>query len=138
MDIPAKSAEWNRGAYLVEAMGHCTECHTPRKALGVLDQDWAFAGVQKMTGVGAVPNITPDRKTGIGRWSVDDLVYYFETGTTLSGDSSGGKMASIIDNSLSQLSSSDRKAIAVYLLSLEPIENRIAKKKKKREKEEFE
>jgi len=137
-DIPAKSAEWNRGAYLVEAMGHCTECHTPRKALGVLDQDRAFAGVQKMIGVGTVPNITPDRKTGIGRWSVDDLVYYFETGTTLSGDSSGGKMASIIDNSLSLLSSSDRKAIAVYLLSQEPIENRIAKKKKKREKEEFE
>ena len=137
-DIPAKSAEWNRGAYLVEAMGHCTECHTPRKALGVLDQDRAFAGVQKMTGVGAVPNITPDRKTGIGRWSVDDLVYYFETGTTLSGDSSGGKMASVIDNSLSLLPSSDRKAIAVYLLSQEPIENRVAKKKKKREKEEFE
>ena len=137
-DIPAKSAEWNRGAYLVEAMGHCTECHTPRKALGVLDQDRAFAGVQKMTGVGAVPNITPDRKTGIGRWSVDDLVYYFETGTTLSGDSSGGKMASVIDNSLSLLPGSDRKAIAVYLLSQEPIENRVAKKKKKREKEEFE
>ena len=137
-DIPAKSAEWNRGAYLVEAMGHCTECHTPRKALGVLDQDRAFAGVQKMIGVGTVPNITPDRKTGIGRWNVDDLVYYFETGTTLSGDSSGGKMASIIDNSLSLLSSSDREAIAIYLLSQEPIENRIAKKKKKREKEEFE
>ena len=136
--VPEQSVEWNRGAYLVQAMGHCTECHTPRKALGVLDQDRAFAGVQQLTGVGTVPNITPDKKTGIGRWSVDDLVYYFETGTTLSGDSSGGKMASIIDNSLSQLSASDRKAIAVYLLSLQPIENTITKKKKKREKEEFE
>jgi len=133
-----KSDEWNRGAYLVEAMGHCSECHTPRKGLGVLNQEMAYAGVQKLTGVGTVPNITPDKKTGIGRWSEDDLVYYFETGTTLSGDSSGGKMARIIDNSLSQLPESDRQAIAVYLLSLKPVENKIKKKKKKREKEEFE
>ncbi len=133
-----KSDEWNRGAYLVEAMGHCSACHTQRKGLGVLDQKMAYAGVQKLTGVGTVPNITADKKTGIGRWSIDDLVYYFETGTTLSGDSSGGKMARIIDNSLSQLPASDRKAIAVYLLSLKPVENKIKKKKKKREKEEFE
>ena len=133
-----KSAEWNRGAYLVEAMGHCSECHTPRKALGVLNQKMAYAGVQQLTGVGTVPNITPDKKTGIGRWSVDDLDYYFESGTTLSGDSSGGKMASIIDNSLSLLPASDRKAIAVYLLSLQPIENSIKKEKKETEKEEFE
>ena len=133
-----KSDQWNRGAYLVEAMGHCTECHTPRKGLGALDLDNAYSGVQKLTGVGTVPNITPDKKTGIGRWSVDDLDYYFETGTTLSGDSSGGKMARIIDNSLSRLPASDRKAIAVYLLSLKPVENEIKKKKKKREKEEFE
>jgi mono/diheme cytochrome c family protein len=106
-----KSDEWNRGAYLVEAMGHCSECHTPRKGLGVLNQEMAYAGVQKLTGVGTVPNITADKKTGIGRWSVDDLVYYFETGTTLSGDSSGGKMARIIDNSLSQLPASDRAVI---------------------------
>ncbi|MFW2440856.1 MAG: c-type cytochrome [Arenicellales bacterium] len=136
--LPDKTAEWNRGAYLVEAMGHCTECHTPRKGLGVLDNSRAFAGEQKLTGVGTVPNITPDKKTGIGRWSVDDLVYYFETGSTLDGDSSGGKMASIIDNSLSQLPESDRKAIAVYLQSLKPVVNKIKKKKKKKEKEEFE
>ncbi len=137
-DRPDKSAEWNRGAYLVEAMGHCAECHTPRKGLGVLDNSKSFAGVQKLTGVGTVPNITPDKKTGIGRWSVDDLVYYFETGTTLEGDTSDGKMASIIDNNLSQLPAGDRKAIAVYLLSLKPVENEIKKEKKKREKEEFE
>jgi mono/diheme cytochrome c family protein len=130
--------EWNRGAYLAEALGHCTECHTPRKGLGVLDKEKTYAGVQKLTGVGTVPNITPDKKTGIGRWSVDDLVYYFETGSTLSGDSSGGKMARIIDDSLSQLPTSDRQAIAVYLLSLKPVLNEIKKKKKKRKKEEFE
>lgn len=135
---PDKTAEWNRGAYLVEAMGHCSACHTPRKGLGVLDNSKAFAGVQKLTGVGTVPNITPDRKTGIGRWSIDDLVYYFETGTDPEGDSSDGKMASIIDNSLSLLPAGDRRAIAIYLLSLKPVENEIKKEKKKREKEEFE
>ena len=132
---PGKSTEWNRGAYLVEAMGHCTECHSPREGLGAIDEDKLYAGVQKLTGVGTVPNITPDKKTGIGRWSIDDLVYYFETGTTLSGDSSGGKMARIIDDSLSKLPASDRKAIAVYLLSLKPVENRVKKKKKKKEEE---
>ena len=120
-------------------MGHCTECHTPRTSLGGLDKDMMLAGVQKLTGVGTVPNITPDKETGIGRWSVDDLVYYFETGTTLSGDSSGGKMSKIIDHSLSKLPESDRKAIAVYLKSQKPVNHRVErKKKKKRVKEEFE
>lgn len=133
-----KSKEWNRGAYLVEAMGHCYECHTPRKGLGVIDNSMAYAGVQKLTGVGTVPNITPDKKTGIGKWSLDDLTYYLETGSNLDGDSSGGKMAAILDNSLSLLPASDRKAIAIYLLALKPIENKIKREKKNREKEEFE
>lgn len=133
-----KSTEWNRGAYLVEAMGHCSECHTPRKGLGVLDNSMAYAGVQKLTGVGAVPNITPEKKTGTGKWSLDDLIYYFETGTNLDGDSSGGKMAAIIDHSLSLLPASDRKAIALYFMGLDPIENEIKKEEKKREKEAFE
>ena len=136
-DDRERSAEWNRGAYLVEAMGHCTECHSPREGLGAIDEDRLYAGVQQLTGVGTVPNITPDKKTGIGRWSLDDLVYYFETGITLSGDSSGGKMAGIIDDSLSKLPASDRRAIAAYLLSLKPVENQL-KKKKKEKKEEFE
>lgn len=137
-DQPDKSAEWNRGAYLVEAMGHCTECHSPREGLGAIDEDRLYAGVQQLTGVGTVPNITPDKKTGIGRWSLDDLVYYFETGITLSGDSSGGKMARIIDDSLSKLPASDRRAMAAYLLSLKPVENQLKKKKKEKKKEELE
>lgn len=133
-----KSVEWNRGSYLVNAMGHCYECHTPRKGLGVIDNSLAYAGVQKLTGVGTVPNISPDKKTGIGKWSLDDLVYYFETGTNLDGDSSDGKMAAIIDNSLSKIPASDRKAIAVYLMAQKPVVNEIKKEKKKREEEEFE
>lgn len=132
-----KPEDWNRGAYLVNAMGHCYECHTPRKGVGALDNSLAYAGVQKLTGVGTVPNITPDKKTGIGKWSIDDLVYYFETGLSLAGDSSGGKMAAIIDKSLSKINTADRKAIAVYLKSLTPIEHQIKKQKKKKEKDEF-
>lgn len=109
-------------------------CHTDKENNG----EPLAGGYAMKTDFGTVPNITPDRKTGIGRWSIDDLVYYFKTSTDPDGDSSDGKMVSIIDNSLSQLPASDRKAIAVYLLSLKPVENEIKKEKKKREKEEFE
>jgi len=136
-DDPGQSIEWNRGAYLVEAMGHCAECHTPRLALGVLDQARAYAGVQDLGGE-SVPNITPHRKTGIGRWSVDDLVYFLRTGTTLDGDSTGGKMAGIIDDGLRHLPESDLHAMAVYLKSLPAIDNPIGRKKVKGKKEEWE
>ena len=137
-DDPGKSPEWNRGAYLVLAMGHCVECHTPRRAMGVLDEDRLFAGVQSVDGE-TVPNITPDRKTGIGRWSIDDLVYFFQTGTMLDGDVAGGKMARIIDDSLSRLPEADLRAMAVYLKSLPPVVNGIRRKKKeRRRKEEWE
>ena len=134
---PQQSAEWNHGAYLVLAMGHCIECHTPRKALGVMIEDKLFAGVQDLNGA-AIPNITPHKKTGIGRWSVDDIVYYFQSGISLSGDAAGGKMAGIIDDSLSKLPLSDQRAMAVYLKSLKPVDNQIRKNKKKRKKEEWE
>lgn len=134
---PERSAQWNRGGYLVEAMGHCIECHTPRKALGVMIEDKLYAGVQDLDGA-AIPNITPHKKTGIGRWSVDDIVYYFQSGISLSGDAAGGKMAGIIDDSLSKLSEGDQQAMAVYLKSLKPIDNQIRKKKKKQKKEDWE
>lgn len=134
---PRRSDEWNRGAYLVLAMGHCIECHSPRNGLGVIDDDMKFAGVQSLDGE-AVPNITPHRKTGIGRWSVDDIVYYFQSGITLSGDAAGGKMAGVIDDSLSKLPDSDQRAIAVYLKSLKPVEHQIGRKKKKPHKEDWE
>lgn len=132
-----QSDEWNRGAYLSQAMGHCAECHTPRKGLGIMIEDKRYAGVQELDGE-AVPNITPHGRTGIGRWSIDDLVYFFQSGVTLSGDVTGGKMAGIVDDSLSQLPVSDQRAMAVYLKSLTPVDNEIRKKKKKREKEEWE
>jgi mono/diheme cytochrome c family protein len=136
-DDSSQSAQWNRGAYLVQAMGHCIECHTPRKALGVMIEDKLYAGVQDLGGE-VVPNITSHKKTGIGRWSVDDIVYYFQSGLSLSGDTAGGKMAGIIDDSLSKLPESDQQAMAVYMKSLKPVENQINKKKKKQKKEDWE
>jgi mono/diheme cytochrome c family protein len=131
-DDLSRSAQWNRGAYLAQAMGHCIECHTPRKALGVMIEDKLYAGVQNPGGE-VVPNITSHKKTGIGRWSVDDIVYYFQSGISLSGDAAGGKMAGIIDDSLSKLPESDQRAIAVFLKSIKPVDNQIRKKKKNKE-----
>ena len=71
--VPGQSAEWNRGRYLVEAVAHCEECHTPRNFLGALDHSRAFAGNPKGPDGMKVPNITPDPETGIGKWSIADI-----------------------------------------------------------------
>ena len=85
-----------------------------------------------------VPNITSDRKTGIGRWSRDDLEYFLETGGTPDGDYTGSLMAEVIDDSLAYLSAVDREALVIYLHSIPPIEHQLRKTKKPEAKEEFE
>lgn len=127
-----RSEEWNRGAYLATALGHCGECHTPRDAFGALDEDWHYAGTRDGPEGELIPNITPDRKTGVGRWREDDMVYFLETGATPGGDYVGSLMAEVIDDGLSRLSAADRKAIAVYLRSLPAIEHAVERKKKAR------
>jgi len=115
---PARSAEWNRGAYLVNALGHCAECHSPRNALGGIVAAQRFAGGPNPEGEGWVPNIT---RKGIGDWSEKDIAYFLETGTTPDGDSVGGAMTRVIRN-MAELGDADRIAIAVYLKSLPPVE----------------
>ncbi len=133
-----KDETWNRGAYLVEAVTHCGECHTPRDALGGPRRALHLAGTREGPDDSVVPNITPDRKTGIGRWRKSEIVEYLDTGMTPEGDLAGERMAEIIDRSTSRLTSADREAIAAYLLSLPPIENAIRKEKKKpKGKDEF-
>lgn len=127
-----KPASWNRGAYLVNAVGHCAECHTERNQLGALNRDVLFAGTKNGPEGAIVPNITPDRQTGIGRWSKGDLVTYFESGMTPDGDFAGDVMAEVIDNSLKHLTQADRQAMAEYLKSLPPIEHQVRKEKKKK------
>lgn len=118
---PARSAEWNRGAYLAEAVAHCGQCHTPRNAFGAVDESRKYAGAENGPEGEAVPNITPDPESGIGEWSEDDIVTYLGLGLTPSGDYAGSLMAEVIENGTDKLSDADRKAIAVYLRSIPPI-----------------
>ena len=122
----ARSAQWNRGAYLVNALGHCAECHSPRNFLGGIIASQRFAGGPEPDGKGWVPNIT---QKGISDWSEKDIAYFLESGQTPDGDSVGGSMASVIRN-LSQLSAGDRDAIAEYLKSLPPVDGPPKPKKK--------
>ena len=129
-DVPGKSAEWNRGAYLVEAVGHCGECHTPRSGLGALDHSMALAGTVNGPDGGLVPNITPHPKTGIGDWTVDDLVELMKNGVKPDYDDVQGGMEEAVEMGLKHLTEEDLTAMAVYLLSLEPVDNLIEKPKK--------
>lgn len=116
----SKSPEWNRGAYLTAAVGHCGECHTQRNLLGGLDLDRPYAGNTRGPEGKGVPNITPDPKKGIGEWSESDIVYFLEDGILPDGDFVGGSMAEVIENSTSKLTKDDLRAIAVYLKALPP------------------
>jgi mono/diheme cytochrome c family protein len=114
----SKSAVWNRGAYLVNGPGHCAECHSPRNALGGIVAAQRFAGGPNPEGEGWVPNIT---QKGLSAWSEDELADFLESGVTPEFTSVSGPMGRVIKN-LAQLSAEDRKAIAVYLKSLPPVE----------------
>lgn len=102
-----------RGRYLVEALGHCAECHTPRDAFGGLDVGRWMQGAPNPSGKGRIPPLTPDKLT----WSATDIAYFLETGFTPDYDSAGGEMAQVVEN-LAQLSAEDRLAIAAYLKAL--------------------
>jgi len=116
---PTESAEWNRGAYLVKAVSHCGECHTPRNFLGAPEQSRRFAGA-RLAGPDAkrAPNITPEPRDGIGGWSVDDITTLLKTGMTPTGDFVAAPMSEVVDAGTAKLTESDRRAIAVYLKSV--------------------
>ncbi|MCA8883186.1 MAG: cytochrome c [Rhodobacteraceae bacterium] len=105
-----------RGRYLVEAMGHCAECHTSRNILGGIDKARWMAGAPNPAGKGRIPNITP----GALDWSEADIAYYLETGFTPDFDSVGGHMAFVVENT-ALLAPEDRAAIAAYLKALPPL-----------------
>ncbi|WP_410345288.1 c-type cytochrome [Thioalkalivibrio sp.] len=117
---PDQSDDWNRGAYLTNALGHCMECHTPRTRTGGLDLKRIGAGARLPDGDVAA-NITPDRETGIGRWAERHIARYLEMGLTRDGDFAGGGMADVIDHGTAHLTDADRRAIAIYIRSLEPV-----------------
>jgi mono/diheme cytochrome c family protein len=99
-----------RGRYLVEALAHCTECHTPRNAIGLLKKDKWLSGAPDPSGKGTIPNITPGKLD----WNDLDLVNYLTTGFTPEFDTAGGHMVAVIEN-LAKLPPSDAQAITDYL-----------------------
>ena len=109
-----------RGAYLVRHLGHCGECHTPRNVLGVPDIAAELAGNPDGPEDSPVPNITPQRDEGIGKWTEADIVYFLSDGMLPDGDFAGGTMGEVIDYNTSHLTDADRRAIATFLRSLPP------------------
>jgi mono/diheme cytochrome c family protein len=109
---PARSEEFNRGAYLVEGLGHCGACHTPLNAFGANKADQYLQGSQ--IDHWTAPNITNDRQAGLGKWSVEETVQYLKTGQAR-GSIASGPMKDVVENSTSKMPEADLKAIAVYL-----------------------
>ncbi|MCE6962163.1 cytochrome c [Cereibacter sphaeroides] len=109
--------EEERGRYLVEGLGHCGECHTPRDGIGRRETARWLAGGPNPEGRGTIPNITPAKLD----WSATDIAEYLSSGFTPDYDSAGGQMADVIRNT-SQLPDEDRRAIAAYLKRVPPVE----------------
>ncbi len=107
-----KSAEWNRGAYLVDALGHCGQCHTPRTLTQGLSER-QFAGAKQAGWVAY--NLTSDKDHGLGGWSDAALVQYLHEGQAPGHGPASGPMAEAVQNSLRYLSDADLHAIVAYL-----------------------
>jgi mono/diheme cytochrome c family protein len=114
----SKSPEWNRGAYLAEALAHCGECHTPRNLAFALDNRRKFAGA--VTAGWRAFNISSDKTTGIGGWRDDDLVSYLSTGHAVGHGTASGPMGEAVDHSFSQMAPEDIRAVVAYLRSVPP------------------
>jgi mono/diheme cytochrome c family protein len=131
---PAQSAQWNRGAYLVNGPAHCAECHSPRDFLGGIIESERFAGGPTPDGKDWVPNITP---VGLAQgdnaahpWSQADIASLLSDGMTPDGDFVGGAMSEVVSNT-SLLSKDDRAAIAAYIVTLPPRQGPTPPPKKK-------
>ena len=116
VEADSQGVQFERGRYLVEALGHCAECHTPRDRFGGVDPSRWMTGAPNPNGEGSVPNITP-HADGLGSWSQRDISYYLESGFTPDFDSVGGSMVEVQEN-MARLTAADRDAIATYLKSI--------------------
>jgi mono/diheme cytochrome c family protein len=116
-----------RGRYLVEHVSLCGDCHTPRNSIGVPNRSLYLAGAGKKIGpLGQeVPNITPDKETGIGEWKREDITEVLLTGTKPDLDNIQGLMAEVIEHGYKNMTKEDALAIADYLKSIPPIKNKI-------------
>ena len=109
----SKSAEWNRGAYLAEALAHCGECHTPRNLAFALNNRKKFGGA--LTAGWRAFNISSEKAKGIGTWRDDELVEYLSTGHARGHGTASGPMGEAVDESFSQLVPQDIRALVTYL-----------------------
>jgi mono/diheme cytochrome c family protein len=114
----SKSPEWNRGAYLAEALAHCGECHTPRNLAFALDNRRKFGGA--ITAGWRAFNISSDKSTGVGGWRDEDLVSYLSVGHATGHGSASGPMGEAVDHSFSRFAPEDIRAIVAYLRSVPP------------------
>jgi mono/diheme cytochrome c family protein len=112
---PFKSTAWNRGASIVNGLGHCAACHTPKNPLFGDETDKAFTGVILDNWFSA--NLTGDKRDGLGRWTVTDIVQYLKTGRNAYAVAAGS-MQQVVTLSTSHMSDGDRAAIAAYLKNL--------------------
>jgi mono/diheme cytochrome c family protein len=115
----SKSPEWNRGAYLAEALAHCGECHTPRNLAFALNNRKKFAGA--LTAGWRAFNISSDKTTGAGSWSDEDLISYLSIGHASGHGTASGPMGEAVDQSFSQLAPEDIRAVVTYLHSIPAI-----------------
>jgi mono/diheme cytochrome c family protein len=115
----SQSPEWNRGAYLAEALAHCGECHTPRNIGFALNNRQKFAGA--LTAGWRAFNITSDKATGIGAWRDDDLVSYLSLGHAKGHGTASGPMGEAVDESFASLAPEDIHAIVAYLRTVPPV-----------------
>ena len=112
-----------RGAYIANALTHCSECHTPRNLLGATRPELFLAGTEDGPDGDPVPNITSSEADGIGDWDEDELLLYLEEGELPDGDYAGGAMADVIDNSTSLMDSDDLQALVEYILTVPGVDN---------------
>jgi mono/diheme cytochrome c family protein len=131
---PARSPAWNRGAYLVNHLGHCGACHTP-KLFGALFLSFKFlAGSEAIPGPYPAPNITPDPATGLGHWSEADLVRALQRAITPAGEPIRGPMAEYVASGSSHLTAGDLAAMATYLRSIEPDQGPVSAREERRDR----
>ena len=115
----SQSAQWNRGAYIAEALAHCGECHTPRNLAFALDNRKKFAGA--VTAGWHAYNITPDKGTGIGAWSDDEVFDYLAHGHASARGTAAGPMGEAVDESFSQMAPEDIHALVSFVRSVPPV-----------------
>lgn len=125
---PTQSTTWNRGAYLVEGLGHCSSCHSPRNLMGAVEKSKAYTG-SVIDGWYAL-NLTSNPLTGLGKWSAEDIARYLKTGSYKDKTTALGPMEEVVHNSTSKLTDQDLLAMGTYLKSI-PSNSSLSEDRKK-------